>query len=156
MIKKLGSILTITSILSTGASAIDTENISLGFQSSYLAYGISAKYDFTEKTHAQGIVGFLGTVNTYTVRGIYDYYQKPNLDIYAFGSVGIWTWDNYLYDESVVGFGAGSGLEYDIRGLDSELPPLLLSAELGLNVVNFEHYGSFSSLGLGLGIHYKF
>lgn len=156
MIKTINTMLLFYALSTTFSLANNSEKISLGVQSSYLSYGLSAKYDVTDKVTAQGVIGFSGRVNNYSLRGLYDYYTKPNLDVYAFGSVGMWTWDNYLYDESVVGFGAGTGVEYDLRGIDKDLPAILVSAELGLNIVNFDHYNNFSALGLGLGIHYKF
>ena len=101
-------------------------------------YGISGKYDVTDKVTAQAIFGAWGYNNltSITGRGIYKFKQKDYYDLYAFG--------------------AGAGMEYDIRGLDNTLPAIYLNADIGLQYANFSYYGGFSGLGIGLGIHYKF
>jgi len=121
-------------------------------------YGLSGKYDVSDKITAQAIVGAwgYGNLTSYTGRGIYKFKQKDDYALYGFGSVTSWTWDNGFDNESVFGFGAGAGVEYDIRGLNPELPPIYLNADLGLQVASFDRYGGFSTLGLGLGVHYKF
>ena len=146
--------------LSTQATATDfsNKNIYAGFQSSWPSHGLSAKMDFTDKITGQAVIGFLGALNNYSVRGIYKFKKEQFYNMYGYGSLGLWTWDSdhHLYDdESVVGVGGGAGFEYDLRGLDSTFIPLFVNAELGLNIASFDHY-NFSSLGVGVGLHYKF
>ena len=121
-------------------------------------YGISGKYDVTDKITAQAIVGAWGYNNltSITGRGIYKFKQKDDYSLYGYGALTSWTWDNGFNKETIFGFGAGAGIEYDIRGLDRTLPAIYLNADAGLQYANFSHYGGFGGLGLGLGIHYKF
>jgi len=161
--KQLKTTLLVASlVLTSQANALDLDfskaskgNMYGGFQSSWPSHGFSLKMDLNEKMTAQAVVGFLGTVNNYALRGIYKFKKEQFYDMYGFGSLGILTWSNDIYDENVFGFGGGAGAEYDIRGIDSSFIPLYVSAELGLNIASFDHY-NFSSLGLGVGVHYKF
>jgi len=122
------------------------------------SYGLSGKYDVTDKITAQGIVGVWGynSLTVMTGRGLYKFKEKEHYDFYGYGAISSWSWDNAYYDETVIGFGAGVGAEYDIRGIDPEFIPLYLSADIGLQMANFDHYNGFSGLGLGFGLHYKF
>jgi len=121
-------------------------------------YGLSGKYDVTNKVTAQAIVGVWGyaDLTSITGRGIYKFKQKDYYNLYGYGSATSWSWDNGYNKETVVGFGAGGGIEYDIRGLDQSLPPIFLNADLGIQYANFSYYGGFGGVGLGLGVHYKF
>ena len=145
--------LVVLALLSTTVDAKEGEFL-IGLES----YGLSAKYDVTDKITAQGIVGVWGYDNltTMTARGLYKFHEKENYDFYGYGAISSWSWDNAYYDETVIGFGAGVGAEYDIRGIDPDFIPLYVSADLGFQVASFEHYGGFSGLGIGFGIHYKF
>ena len=159
MIKHI-KVLSIVAILglTTQASAADFSNKNLyaGFQSSWPSHGLSVKMDFTDKVTGQAVIGFLGDLNNYSVRGLYKFKKDKFYDMYGYGSLGLWTWDSSIYaSESVVGVGGGAGFEYDLRGLDSSFIPLFVSAELGLNIASFDHY-NFSSVGIGVGLHYKF
>ena len=153
------AILGITSNLSANdlADSLKKNNLYVGFQSSWPSYGISAKMDIKEKVAIQGVIGLLGTVNSYSVRGIYKFKQKQFYNLYGFGSVGLWTWDGgrYYGSESVFGIGGGAGVEYDLRGIDRSFIPLFVNAEIDITIASFDNY-SFSSTGLGLGLHYKF
>ena len=160
----LGTILVLATTQATANDVTNTlseKGIYLGFQSASLSYshGLSAKMDFTDKITGQAILGFLGTFNTYTARGLYKFNQDRFYNMYGYGSVGLWSWDGGRYwdDETSMTFGGGAGFEYDIRGLGADKNfPVFINAELGLNIVNFDNYGSVSTLGLGIGVHYKF
>jgi len=121
-------------------------------------YGLSAKYDVSDKITAQAIGGFWGYsgLTSFTGRGLYKFKEQNNYSLYGYGSLSSWSWSGYGYDETVIGFGGGAGAEYDIRGIDPEFIPLFVSADIGIQVANFDHYNSFSGLGIGLGVHYKF
>ena len=157
MNKTIATILLTSATLLSTLNAQDTEQgVYVGFQSSgFTSHGISAKMDLSDKLAAQGIVGFFGNVSNYSVRGLYKFKQQDHLSLYGYGSVGMWAWNNAFYDENVLGFGGGAGVSYDLRGLDSEFIPLFVNLELGLNVVNFNHY-NYGGIGLGSGIEYKF
>ena len=121
-------------------------------------YGLSGKYDVTDKITAQGIFGLWGysSLTSITGRVNYKFKQEQFYDLYSYGSISSWSWDNSIYDETVIGFGAGAGGEYDIRGIDPTFIPLYVSADIGLQYASFDHYGGFGGLGIGLGVHYKF
>lgn len=127
--------------------------IGVGFQSSWPAsYGLSGKYDLNEKMTVQGVFGFLGTVTNYSGRLLYRFQDKDDYDLYGFGSAGIYRYDYYLGDESVFGFGAGAGIEYDLSDALDGLP-LTVSGEIGFGFVSFDYY-SYGAVGLGVGFHY--
>ena len=145
--------LVVLALLSTTVDAKEGE-----FSAGAENHGASVKYDVSDKITVQGIVGVwgYGDLTSMTARGLYKFYEKEDYNLYGYGSVSSWSWDNTYYDETVLGFGAGGGIEYDIRGIDPDFIPLYLSADLGFQVANFDHYGGFSGLGIGFGIHYKF
>jgi hypothetical protein len=152
----LATLLAATTQLSAGD--FSTKDIYAGFQSSWPSHGLSVKMDFNDKVTGQAVVGFFGDLNNYSVRGIYKFKKEAFYNLYGYGSLGLWTWDSDYAswdDESVVGFGGGAGFEYDLRGIDRSFIPLFVNAELGLNIANFDHY-NYNSIGLGLGVHYKF
>jgi len=141
-------------LLSTVASA-DKGDFYAGIEN----HGISGKYDVSDKITAQAIIGVwgYGDLTSMTGRGLYKFKEKENFNLYGYGAITSWTWSNSYYgDETVVGFGAGAGAEYDIRGIDPEFIPLYINVDVGIQVASFDHYGGFGGLGLGLGLHYKF
>jgi hypothetical protein len=143
------------------ASALLTSTVSAKEGDMYAGvqwYGLSGKYEVTDKLGVQAIVGLWGysSLTSITARVNYKFKEEKDYNIYAYGSLSSWSWSNSLYDETVFGFGAGAGVEYDIRGINRNFIPLFLSADVGIQVASFDHYGSFSGLGIGLGVHYKF
>jgi len=151
--KIVSSILVVLIFLTSSVSA-KSGDMYLGLQ----WYGLSAKYDVTNKITAQGIVGLWGYsgLTSFTGRVNYKFKEKNHYNLYGYGSVSSWSWSNSFYDETVIGFGAGAGAEYDIRGIDRNFIPLFISLDLGLQYASFSHYGGFGGLGIGLGLHYKF
>ena len=127
--------------------------LGVGIQSSWPSYGLSAKYDMSEDIAIQGTLGALGTVTNIGGRVLYKFKKEPKYDLYGFGSVGMYKYSSGFIDESVFGFGAGAGLEYDLSHEFSGTP-VTISGEVGASVVNFDEYTGFSSFGLGIGIHY--
>jgi len=97
------------------ASELSNKNLYAGFQSSWPSHGLSVKMDFTDKITGQAVVGFLGALNNYSVRGLYKFKQESFYSMYGFGSLGLWTWDSDYADwkdESVLGIGGGAGFEF--------------------------------------------
>ena len=121
-------------------------------------YGLSGKYDMSNKLTAQAIVGLWGYSGLTSITGRinYKFKEKNFYNLYGYGSLTSWSWSDSYYDETVFGFGVGAGGEYDLRGIDRGFIPLFISLDLGLQVASFKHYGGFGGIGLGLGIHYKF
>ncbi len=164
-IMKKAVLATMLTLATTQVCANDISNtlskngIYLGLQSNgWYAGGLSAKMDLNDKLTGQAILGF-GTFTTVTGRALYKFMKQDHLDVYGYGSLGWWHWagDRYWGSENSMTFGAGGGVEYDLRGLGAQFTaPVFVSGELGLNMVNFDNYGSVSALGLNIGIHYKF
>jgi len=152
-----GMVATTLLIIGTQSTLHAKETIGVGFQSSgFSSNGLSIKVDLNEQYTVQGIAGFFGDVNNYSVRGLYNFQNKKNYNLYGYGSVGMWKIDyTFLEDESVVGYGAGAGVEYDLRGLSPSFIPLFINIELGMDIINFDNdsYGGFTT---GVGLHYKF
>ncbi len=138
------------------SQAQSDEKFAAGIHLGNLSTGFSAKYRATDTITAQATAGFFGALNHYSIRGLYAFNTGPFYEIYGVGSIGLWQWNGFLVDESSVGFGAGAGFEYDLRGLAPELPALFASIEFGFNVVNFDTYTGFSSFGQAIGLHYRF
>ena len=151
--KFISSLVVATALLTTTLSAKEGDTY-LGLQ----WYGLSGKYDINDKVTAQAIVGLWGYTGLTSITGRinYKFQEERFYNMYGYGSITSWSWSNSLYDETVLGFGAGAGFEYDMRGLDRDFIPLFVSADLGIEVASFEHYGSFAGIGIGLGLHYKF
>jgi len=151
--KIISSLLVACTLLTTTASAQQGDTY-LGLQ----WYGLSGKYEVTNKISAQAIVGLWGYTGLTSITGRinYKFKEKNDYNFYGYGSLSSWSWSDAYYNETVIGFGAGVGAEYDIRGIDRDFIPLYISADIGLQVASFAHYGSFGGLGIGTGIHYKF
>ena len=156
--KKIINGLVVTTLLMTSTTLNAKETIGIGFQSSgFSSNGISIKADLTDTFTVQGVGGFFGDVTNYSVRGLYNFQNQKNYNLYGYGSVGMWQIDyTFLEDESVIGYGAGAGVEYDLRGLSPDFIPLFVNFELGMDVVNFDNDSSYGGFVTGLGLHYKF
>ena len=130
----------------------------VGWQSGFATFGIAGRVGINDKISAEGILGLFGALSNYGVRGLYTFQEKEYWGSYAFGSVGIWSWNSDIYgidDETAFGFGAGVGIEYDWRAFGYQLPPVSWNLELGLGLVNFENY-DFNAFSIGAGARYKF
>jgi len=137
-----------------------------GFQGSFPAYGLSGMMDINETTSVQVILGFFGSLNTYAGRGLYRFKKEDEWEVYGYGMIGIWSYEGVRlrtafavenYTETVMGFGAGAGIEYDWRALNPDLPPLFWNIELGIGIVDFNKVDyNFNTLLIGAGVHYRF
>jgi hypothetical protein len=131
----------------------------VGFQSSYPAWGLSGTYDVNEDISAQAILGFFGNLQTYAARGVYRFQQEDQWNLYGYGLLGIWRYSFSAFgisdSENAVGFGLGAGMEYDWRSWNETLPPIYWNIELGLGIVDMDHY-NFSTIMFGAGLHYRF
>lgn len=138
---------------------------SVGLQSSWPAYGLSARYDLSERTQFQGVLGALGTVTSLGARVNRTFKDEPKYDVIGFGAVGLWRYGYFSstrgrdLTESSIGIGGGAGFEFDLAELfspeDDDFPALFWSIELGLTYASFDNY-SWSAFGLGGGLHYRF
>ena len=132
-----------------------SQNLSVGFQSSFPSYGLSLKADFDEKNSAQAIFGAFGTLSSYSARYIYNFNKKPNdITPFAYAQAGVWKYkfDLLNINESVFGYGVGGGLEFNI--FKSFLEGLKSSVELSYGSVDLEYY-DFKATTFGFGIHYS-
>jgi len=146
----------------------------IGFQSSFPAWGISGMMDVADNVSVQGILGVVGDLKTYAGRGIYRFRKEPNWNTYGYGMIGAWSYtglEMYISDysygipiyatrettETVMGYGAGVGIEYDWRAWAPDLPSVRWNIEIGLGVVEFEIVDyDFSTFVFGCGGHYRF
>jgi len=145
-------------LLCISSTSFATDKIGAGFQSSYPSYGLSAKMNLNDKFAIQGVLGFLGTVTSYSARGLMNIKQAEDYKFYGYGTVGFWSYDYSILGksdtETSVGFGGGGGIEYDMaKYLDGI--PLTFNLELGIGIVNLDHY-NFSAVSFGAGMHYWF
>lgn len=136
----------------------DDLKFGVGFQSSFPAYGISGSMDVNENITAQAIIGFFGSLKTYAGRGLYRFKKEQHWEMYGYGMIGAWNYGFLGVSETVLGFGAGAGLEYDWRAFNPDLPPLFWNIELGIGFVDFsdEVNYNFSTLLIGIGVYYRF
>ncbi len=152
---------------SSKSKTLKNTKYGLGFQGTFPANGLSGVMNLTDKTAAQAIIGFFGSLNTFAARGLYRFQQKNFWNAYGYGMIGIWTYSGLEFvrsrgrleetTEAVFGFGAGAGIEYDWRALSADLPPIAWNLELGLGFVDFDRVDfSFSTILFGAGIHYRF
>lgn len=130
----------------------------VGFASAWPAYGISGTLQVSEKLTAEAVVGLLGTVSNIGGRVWYRFKPDLSYDLYGYGGAGLYRYGYFGGAESVLGLGAGVGIEAGLAKLfdDEEFPPIFVNAELGLAHASFRYYGGFSSLAFGAGIHYRF
>lgn len=134
----------------------------VGTASSWPAYGLSGTYHFNEKVTGQAVLGFFGSVSSFTARGWYRFNQREGYDLYGYGSAGLYR-HNYLSDffvdetETTLGIGAGVGIDVSLGHLFNadDFPPIFANSELGLTYANFDFY-NFSVLSFGFGLHYRF
>jgi hypothetical protein len=138
--------------------------VGVGFQFSFPAWGLSGKYNVTDKFAVQGVFGFFGSLKTYAARGLYKFKVKPQLGVYGYGMVGAFSYkgfelnynsSNFLDErtETVVGFGAGAGVEYFFKGLEE----IGWNLEIGFGSINFDQVDyNFSMIMIGAGAHYFF
>jgi opacity protein-like surface antigen len=137
-------------------------NIQLGLQASFPVGGISGKVNVTEKHTGQAVVGIFGPFSSYFGRYAYNFKSEEknfgNLKPYLFGQVGYYIYDFEGYfgvpteKEKSVGFGAGGGIEWNIKNFSDNLK---FNIEISYNRVDFELY-DFKSIMFGFGIHYQF
>jgi hypothetical protein len=129
----------------------------VGTASSWPAYGLSGTYHVNEKVTAQAVLGFFGTVSSFSGRGWYRFTRDIKYDLYGYAGAGLYRYD-YVFDtENVLGLGAGVGIEASLQKLfdDDDFPPIFANSELGLSYADFDFY-NFSALTFGFGIHYRF
>ncbi len=137
-------------------STSGNEKFAAGIQLGNQTTGFSFKYRATEKITGQVTLDFTGSITNYGVRGLYAFNTGPFYEIYGYASVALFRFDAILFTESTVGFGGGAGIEYDLRGLSPDLPPLFASFEIGASLGSFDAFSGFSLLGTGIALHYRF
>lgn len=148
----------------------------IGLQILYPVWGISGIMDVTDNISVQGILGPLGDVQIYAVRGIYRFRKEPKWNVYGYGMIGVFRhtythtytyYTDYPYypyseikletvTETAAGLGVGVGIEYDWRALAPNLPPILWNLEFGLQQVNFKSDYQFPEATFGAGLYYRF
>ena len=129
----------------------------VGTASSWPAYGLSGTYLINERVTAQAVLGFFGTVSSFSGRGWYRFNRNDNYDLYGYAGAGLYRYDYGFDVENVLGLGAGAGVEVSLAKLfdNEDFPPIFANSELGLSYADFDFY-NFSVLTFGFGIHYRF
>lgn len=129
----------------------------IGTASSWPAYGLSGTYLLNERVTAQAVLGFFGTVSSFSGRGWYRFNRNNDYDLYGYAGAGLYRYDYGFDVENVLGLGAGAGVEVSLAKLfdDEDFPPIFANSELGLSYADFDFY-NFSVLTFGFGIHYRF
>lgn len=144
----------------------------VGFQTSFPAYGVSGMYNVNEKSSIQAVLGPFGDLKTFACRVLYRFNRKTfphTYNVYGYGMLGFWSYTHYGYyhwdpywryyrwgkkTETVVGFGAGAGLEYFFEDF---LPEVGWNLEIGFGIVDFKEVAyDFSAFMFGIGAHYYF
>lgn len=160
-------LLSISFLIETNAQGTsEPGNLGVGLASSYPAYGLSAKYNFTE-THAGQVIlggasyGF-GT-NSFAMSGRYLYnfeeegsgfFYKP----YLYGQLGYYTvkfeFLGVRESYNTISIGVGGGVEFSFENF---VDGLAFSAELGYVGGSFDDgIGTYAGFAYGAGIHYYF
>jgi hypothetical protein len=134
----------------------------LGFQYSYPFWGLSGLADVANNVSIQGIFGLFGDLKAYAGRGIYRFNKKPKWNTYGYGMVGAWSYtglDIRTLEETTetsFGFGAGLGVEWDLRAWVSDFPPLWWNFGIGIGSVEFDTVDyDFAAFSVGVGLHYR-
>jgi hypothetical protein len=134
----------------------------IGLAYSYPAYGLSARYNFTD-THTGQII--LGTAsygfgaNSFAASGryVYNFKQGDSSFIfrpYAYGQAGYNSVNFTSVSYTTVSFGVGGGIEYTFNNF---IDNLYFTTELGYVNGSFDSFvGGFSGFAWGWGIHYRF
>src|SRR5690606_6500072 len=128
----------------------------IGFQTSWPAWGLSGMYDLNQTISGQVVVGFLSGWTTVSGRGLYHFSQQPQVKPYGYGMVGFWRY-SLITSASAFTFGAGAGIDFDLRKFAPDLPPLFANAELGISMVDLALAGyTGATMAFGAGLHYRF
>lgn len=155
-------------ISTTTLLAQDFPRLGVGYQANFPASGLSVKYDINETHSIQGVLGFLGVINSYFGRYSYHFPERGDgfaFRPYLFGQVGVYVSDAIPTDierflqgadstdkESILGFGAGGGIDFEIKNF---IPNLRFSTDISFAQVDFE-FADFNTIAFGIGIHYTF
>jgi len=152
------TILFLASSTAAQANFLQNNELSVGVETGTLTGGLSVKYPYSDTLTVQGIVGAIGTLTTFTARGLYHFSGFNAAQFYGYGSAGFLRASGNLITSSETAFGVGGGIgvEYDLQKAFPALPALSLDAEIGATLVNFDNFSSFNVLNLGLGVHYRF
>lgn len=142
-------------VVSASAADIDSYPYAVGIQG---ADGLSFKAQLNPDFAAQLIADPFGAYNRIIARGILDIDQGPFWKAFGYADGGLHLGENNGVagaDTLGVGAGAGLGLQYDIRGLAVELPPVALSIDVGAATIFYANDMPFD-LTYSIGLHYHF
>ena len=129
----------------------------LGVQNTFPSNGISGVVRLDNDLSIQGIIDPFGILKTYSGRILYAFNEEKEYELYAYGSVGAWSYSDVFYTETALGFGGGIGIEWDWRNYRNTLPPVYWNAELGLGFAGFDVVSyNLNTLWIGVGAHYRF
>lgn len=152
----------------------EAKALGAGMQINTHVYGVSAKYNFTEKHNAELIIGssfkdHYDSPVTITGKYLYNFLFQDSFKVYGFAQIGAWIgtkdyyyddyYDDYYYDyyydydrNTAVAFGLGGGIEYALPGFEQ----LGLCAEVGYASISRSGIDNDSDPFIGIGAHYYF
>ena len=157
--KRLTGLVLAASLGVTPMVMAEEGSIGVGYQFTWPASGISARYGLADEIDVQGVVGFFGIYNTYAARGLYRF--DTEYPTYAYGTLGLFTAEDYVCrpfgtttecgdeTETTLGFGAGVGLEYQFEEI-----PVVWNIELGFHVIKFDELDevyNYTGMTVGFG-----
>ena len=132
------SMILVTMLISNNMFAQESDQtekgkFGIGFQSSFPVWGGSIMLNLNEQTSIQGLLGMFGDLKTYGGRFIYRFNNEQYSSTYGYGLLGAFSytglrigedWSLEETTETVFGFGAGVGIEYNWQALSQNLPAL--------------------------------
>lgn len=138
----------------------------VGFASSWPSYGLSGTLQISETLTAGAVAGLFGTISNIGGRVWYRFNRNATYDIYGYAGASLLRYGYSTFTstsgvvkdtESVLGLGAGAGLDVGLQTLlnNADLPPIFFNWEVGIAHADFDFY-QFSSFTFGGGIHYRF
>lgn len=165
------SICLITCVAGLSGTAFAEDKFAIGFQSFGFTWGVSGKYNVTDKMAIQGIVGN-GLNSSVQARGLYAFRKEKFWQTYGIVSAAPWKADYVCVDnssalsvttcsDSGVAIGGGVGLEYNwwafFPELQEQLPPISWNLEMGyIKALNNDKASLSDGFLFGMGVHYQF
>ena len=141
----------------TQANWFVDNDAAVGFEGGTLNYGLSMKLPASESAVWQLTANSGVGVNSFGGRYLSHFSEWNDARVYWYGGASIWTWGgNRVYgSETVIGVGAGFGLDYDLRKAGFEFP-IAVNSTIGSSYVAFSNYSGLDLINIGFGLHYRF
>jgi hypothetical protein len=130
----------------------------VGLQLTWPTFGLSGMMDVSDEVSIQGVLGTAGYGLAISGRGLFRLPHQEHFRPYVYGEAGLWS--AYREWGAVPNFGAGAGVELDIRQFLPEAPPIYAAFEAGLNMAFYRDRelgsGALVRFQIGPAVHYRF